>query len=210
MRELGAEIVEHGPDFDEAKLRCEEIAAERKLRYVHSANEPLLIAGVGTMALEIFERLPVPDVILVPIGLGSGVCGAAIVAAELSPGTQIIGVQATGAPAVTESWRSGETITHDAIHTFAEGMATRAPAELTLDIMRRLLSDIVLVTDEELLWAMRWIVADTHNLPEPAGAASVAAAYKLRGQLAGKTVVGILSGGNCDLRLLSELVENRK
>jgi threonine dehydratase len=208
MRALGAEIVEHGRDFDEAKLHCEQLARERGCRYVHSANEPLLIAGVGTMALEIFDRLPSPAVILVPVGLGSGVCGTAIVAAALNPATKVIGVQSTGAPAVAESWRSGRLVANDTIHTFAEGLATRVPAELTLDIMRRLAHDVVLVSDDDLREAMRWIVRDTHNLPEPAGAATVAAAWKLRERLAGKTVVGILSGGNCDVRLLGELMEN--
>jgi threonine dehydratase len=205
IRALGATIVEHGRDFDEAKLHCEQLAAERGLRYVHSANEPLLIAGVGTMALEVFDVLPSPDVLLVPIGLGSGVCGSAIVAAALSPQTRVIGVQATGASAVAESWRQGRTIANERVETFAEGLATRAPAELTLAIMRRLMHDVVLVTDDELRQAMRWIISDTHNLPEPAGAASTAAAWKLREQLAGQTVVGILSGGNCDTRLLGEL-----
>ncbi|MEQ8788251.1 MAG: threonine dehydratase [Pirellulaceae bacterium] len=205
IRSLGAEIIEHGRDFDEAKQHCEQLAVEKNLRYVHSANEPLLIAGVGTMALEIFDVVASPDVLLVPIGLGSGVCGAAIVAASVSPKTRVIGVQSTGASAVAQSWRQGKTIASERIDTFAEGLATRAPAELTLDIMRRLMHDVVLVTDDELREAMRWIIADTHNLPEPAGAASTAAAWKLREPLAGRTVVGVLSGGNCDTRLLREL-----
>ena len=205
MGALGAELIEHGRDFDEAKQHCESLVDRHGYRYVHSANEPLLIAGVGTMALEVFEELAEVDVMLVPIGLGSGVCGSAIVAAALSPGTQVIGVQAAGAPAVTESWRGSETVSHDAIATFAEGLATRVPAEMTLAIMRRLVHDIVLVSDDEIRQAMRWIIADTHNLPEPAGAATTAAAWKLRDRLAGKTVVGILSGGNCDVRLLAEL-----
>lgn len=205
IRALGADLVEHGRDFDDAKAHCEELVEEHGYRYVHSANEPLLIAGVGTMALEIFDVLPRPDVLLVPIGLGSGICGTALVAATRSPSTRVIGVQSTGAPAVTESWRKGSNISKKSVNTFAEGLATRSPAEMTMDIMRRYVSDIVLVTDDEIREAMRFILEATHNLPEPAGAASTAAAWKLHDQLDGKTVVGILSGGNCNPKLLAEL-----
>ncbi|MDE0510491.1 MAG: threonine dehydratase [Gammaproteobacteria bacterium] len=205
MRALGAELVEHGKDFDEAKGYCEKLTQERGLRYVHSANEPMLIAGVGTMADEVFDREPAPDVIIVPIGLGSGICGTAVVAAERNPSTQVIGVQSAGAPAVTESYKTGKIVQYDSLDTIAEGLATRVPAEMTLDIMRRLVSDIVLVTDEEIKQAMAWLLETTHNLAEPAGAAATAAAWKLRDRFKGKTVAGILSGGNCDLRLLAEV-----
>ena len=210
MNGLGVELIEHGKDFDEAKQHCERFAKEHGYRYVHSANEPHLIAGVGTMALEIFDDLPDPDVLLVPIGLGSGICGNAIVAAERYPKTKVIGVQSVGASAVAESWKSGSLVTHDSIDTFAEGLATRSPAALTLEIMRRFVSDIVLVTDEEIRAAMCWILEASHNLPEPAGAATTAAVWKLRRNLSGKKVVGILSGGNCDLRLLPELLSERR
>ena len=205
MRALGAELLEHGKDFDDAKIYCERLTEEKGLRYVHSANEPVLIAGVGTMADEIFDREPAPDVVFVPIGLGSGICGTAIVAAERNPGTQVIGVQSTGAPAVTESFKTGRNVEYDSLDTIAEGLATRAPADMTLDIMRRLVSDIVLVTDDEIRQAMAWLLETTHNLAEPSGAAATAAAWKLRDQLKGKTAVGILSGGNCNLQLLAEV-----
>ena len=205
MRALGAELVEHGKDFDEAKTHCERLTQEKGLRYVHSAEEPILIAGVGTMADEIFDQEPAPDVLIVPIGLGSGICGTAIVAAERNPGTQVIGVQSAGAPAVTESFKTGRNVEYDSLETIAEGLATRVPADMTLDIMRRLVSDIVLVTDEELKQAMAWLLETTHNLAEPSGAAATAAAWKLRDKLKGKTAVGILSGGNCNLQLLAEV-----
>src|SRR5262249_46763708 len=148
MRALGAEIVEHGRDFDEARVHCEELAGREGLRYVHSANEPDLIAGVGTCALEIFDELQAPDVILVPVGLGSGISGAALVAAARSPRTRVIGVQSELAPAVTLSWRAGRPVETGTPRTFAEGMATRVPAALTLEIMRRLVHEMVLVSDE--------------------------------------------------------------
>src|SRR5207302_6183676 len=114
----------------------------------HSANEPDLIAGVGTYGLEIFDDLPDPDVVLVPVGLGSGICGTALVAAARRPQTQVIGVQSELAPAVTLSWRAGRPVETDTPTTFAEGMATRVPASLTLALMRRLVHDMVLVGDE--------------------------------------------------------------
>lgn len=206
MRSLGAELIEHGHDFDEARVHCESICRQEGLRYVHSANEPDLIAGVGTYALEIFDELPQPDVILVPVGLGSGICGTALVAAARNAATRVIGVQSELAPAVTLSWRQGRPIETDTPGTFAEGMATRMPAEMTLAIMRRYVHDMVLVSDDELRESIRVLLRLTHNLAEGAGAASTAAAFRLREQLAGKTVVGVLSGGNLDLRELARIV----
>ncbi len=206
MRALGAELIEHGRDFDEAREHCEVVARQQGLRYVHSANEPDLIAGVGTYALEIFDALPEPDVILVPVGLGSGICGTALVAAARRPATRVIGVQAEGAPAVTLSWRQGRPIQTPDVQTFAEGMATRVSATMTLEIMRRHIHDMVLLGEEPLRAAVRLLLRVTHNLAEGAGAASTAAAWQMREQLAGKTVVGVLSGGNLDLRELGRIL----
>jgi threonine dehydratase len=199
IRQLGAELLEHGRDFDEARDFLERELVPRGGRYVHSANEPLLIAGVGTLAVEIFEDLPEPDVIFVPIGLGSGVCGTAIVARAVRPDTQVIGVQAAGAAAVVRSWQTGAWHTTDRAATWAEGMATRRPAEMTLEIMRALLDDALLVDDDELRQACYWILKHAHHLAEGAGAATLAAAYKHRERFADQTVVGVLSGGNLDL-----------
>jgi threonine dehydratase len=207
MRALGAEVIEHGRDFDEARVYCESIRDREGLRYVHSANEPDLIAGVGTYALEVFDELPDPDVILVPVGLGSGICGTALVAAARRPQTQVVGVQSELAPAVTLSWRAGAPVETGTPETFAEGMATRVPAEMTLEIMRRHVHDMVLVSDAELRRGVRLLLRLTHNLAEGAGAASTAAALRLRERLAGKTVVGVLSGGNLDLRQLRAILD---
>lgn len=207
MKGLGANLVEHGEDFDEARSYVEEELAKREgMRYVHSANEPMLIAGVGTMAYEIFEDLPEPDVILVPIGLGSGVCGTCIVAKHIRPQTEVIGIQAEGAPSVVATWKSGQWTTADAVDTFAEGIATRVPAEMTMDIMRHLMDDAVLVSDNEMRCAVWYILAHTHNLPEASGAASLAAALRYRERFQGKKVVGILSGGNLDLSQLGRIL----
>jgi threonine dehydratase len=206
MRALGAELIEHGRDYDEAREHCETIREREGLRYIHSANEPDLIAGVGTFALEIFDDLPNPDVILTAVGLGSGICGAALVAAARRPATNVIGVQSEGAPSVTLSWRAGKSIETGTPQTFAEGVATRRPAEMTLEIMRQLVYDMVLVTDDELREGIRLLLRATHNLAEGAGAASTAAAFRLREQLAGKTVVGVVTGGNLDLRELGRIL----
>jgi threonine dehydratase len=206
IRALGAELIEHGADYDEARDHCEAIRHEQGLRYVHSANEPDLIAGVGTCALEVFDDLADPDFLLVPVGLGSGISGACLVAAARRPATQIIGVQSEGAPAVTLSWRQGRPVSTETMRTFAEGMATRRPAEMTLEIMRRHVAEMVLVSDEELRAAIGLLLRHTHNLAEGAGAAATAAAWRLRERLAGKTVVGVLSGGNLDLRELGRIL----
>lgn len=206
MRSLGAELIEHGRDFDDAREHCEIVTRQQGLRYVHSANEPHLIAGVGTYALEIFDELPEPDVLLVPVGLGSGICGTCLVAAARRLQAQVIGVQSELAPAVTLSWRAKKPIETDVPTTFAEGMATRVPASMTLDIMNRHVHDMVLVGDDALRDAIRILLRVTHNLAEGAGAAALAAALAMRERLAGKTVVGILSGGNLDLRELAAIV----
>jgi threonine dehydratase len=207
IRALGAELVEHGRDYDDARVHCEALRHREGLRYVHSANEPDLVAGVGTYALEIFDELPDPDVLLVPVGLGSGISGSSLVAAARSPRTRVIGVQAELAPAVTLSWRAGRPVETDTPRTFAEGMATRVPADMTLELMRRLVSDMVLVSEAALREAVRLLLRVTHNLAEGAGAATTAAARQLRDSLAGKTVVGVLSGGNLDVRELPRILE---
>ena len=196
MRAFGATVVEQGKDFDEAREWVEHEAPIRGLRYVHSANEPLLIAGVGTYALEIFEDIADPDVILVPIGGGSGACGCCIVRTGLGRKTRVIGVQAAEADAFTRSWRGPERVSAERTATFAEGLATRFSFDLTFGILKRELDDIVTLTEFELEEGVRLALRATHNLAEGAGAASLAAAMKLRDQLQGKKVVAVMSGGN--------------
>jgi threonine dehydratase len=206
IRLFGAELIEHGRDFDEARDYVEKVLAPRGGRYVHSANEPKLIAGVGSMAVEIFDALPEPDAIFVPIGLGSGVCGTGIVARARGPRTKVIGVQAEGANAVSQSWRTGQWQETPEAATWAEGVATRRPAALTLELMRTVLDDVVLVSDDELRRACRLILEHTHNIAEGAGAAAMAAALKTRERWSGRTVVGIISGGNLNLSQLPEIL----
>ncbi|MBI4345728.1 MAG: pyridoxal-phosphate dependent enzyme, partial [Elusimicrobia bacterium] len=196
MRALGATIVEHGDDYDEAREDCERRAADEGTRYVHSGNEPYLIAGVATAALEVLEAWPDVDVLIVPVGGGSGASGASIVAKASDRRIEVIGVQSEGAPSAYLSWRERRVVTQDAVRTFAEGLATRTPFELPQRILRDLLDDFVLVTDDDLRRAMRALLVEAHIVAEGAGAASTAAAWKLRARLRGKRLALWVSGAN--------------
>jgi threonine dehydratase len=206
MRAYGAELIEHGRDFDEARERVEQLQQERGLRYIHSANEPLLIAGVGTYALEIFEEQPDVEVILVPIGGGSGACGCGIVRSGVGSRAKVIGVQAERADAFARSWRSGSRVTGEKADTFAEGMATRVTFDLPFGILKHELDDVVTLTEDELAEGVRLALRATHNLAEGAGAASLIAALKLRDRLEGKKVVCVMSGGNLDRATLTRIL----
>jgi len=206
MRAYGAEVIEHGRDFDEAREEVERLQHERGLRYVHSANEPLLIAGVGTYALEIFEALPDADVIVVPIGGGSGACGCSLVRTGIGSRAKVIGVQADRADAFTRSWKGPERVVGDSANTFAEGMATRVTFDLPFGILKRELDDIVTLSEDELAEGVRLALRTTHNLAEGAGGASLIAAKKLRDRFAGRKVVCVMSGGNIDQSTLRRIL----
>ena len=206
MRAFGATVEEHGQDFDEARERVEALAAERGLRYVHSANEPLLIAGVGTYALEVFEEIAEPDVVFVPIGGGSGASGLVTVRDGLGARTAIVGVQAARADAFARSWRGPARVVGERADTFAEGLATRVTFDLTFGILQRGLADVVTLDEEELAEGVRLALRATHNLAEGAGAATLVAAFKQRAALAGKTVVCVMSGGNLDTATLRRIL----
>lgn len=205
MQDLGAEVLFHGADFDAARVHCETLASREKLRYVHSANEPLLIAGVATIALEILEDAPEVTTIIVPVGGGSGASAACLVAKTLNPQIRVIGVQAERAPAAYKSWRAHELL-EDSMETAAEGLATRTAFELTQRILWQHLDDFVLVSENEMLGAIALYVEKAHTLSEAAGAASLAAALKLRESLAGQTVALVLSGGNITIEQLRTAV----
>ena len=199
MRRLGAEVVLRGRDFDEAREWAEERARLDGYRYVHPANEPLLIAGVATVSLEVMEALPQVDVIIVPIGGGSGASGHCLVAKRISPQVKVIGVQAEKAPSVYLSWKAGRKVETPEAGTWAEGLMTRVPFDLTLGIIREHIDDIVLVSEEEMRQGVRFLLEAAHQLAEAAGAAPVAAARKLKERLRGQTVVLIVSGCNITL-----------
>ena len=206
MRALGADVVEYGRDFDEARERVEELAPREGWRYVHSANEPQLIAGVGTYALEIFEDLPDADYIFVPVGGGSGAAGCCIVRNGRGSGAKVIGVQAAGADAFARSWRGPTRVTSDRAETFADGIATRRTYDLTFSILKRSLDEVVTLEEEELREGVRVALRLTHNLAEPAGAATLAAARQYGSMLAGKKVVCVMTGGNIDAKTLRDVM----
>jgi threonine dehydratase len=204
MRALGAEVVFWGRDFDEAREHCEKQATEHGYRYIHSGNEPALIAGVATYTLEILETRPATEVIVVPVGGGSGAAGACVVAKAVRPSVQVIGVQSDAAPAAYRSWQAGALV-EDTTSTFAEGLATRSAFELPQRILRELLDDFVLVSEDALRSATRLMIEKTRNLVEPAGAAALAAVLSTPGRFAERTVAIVCSGGNISPAQLTAL-----
>lgn len=189
MQGMGAEVIFHGANYDQSKLHCEMLAQEHGYRYIHSGNEPLLIAGVATEALEMLEEEPELEVIVVPIGGGTGAAGVSIVAQAVNPHIQVIGVQSEASRAAYESWRQ-KRIVEAPNRTFAEGLATGVAFELPQKIMQ----------------AMVWMIERAHTLAEGAGAASLAAAYRMRDRLKGKKVGLICSGGNTSLDHLKRVL----
>jgi threonine dehydratase len=198
MTGMGTEVIVHGADFDAARLHCERLAHDQGYRYIHSGDEPLLIAGVGTQTLEMLEDEPELEVIIVPIGGGSGAAGACLVAKAINPAIQVIGVQAAASPAAYHSWQQ-RTLTCASNATFAEGLATGSGFAMPQAILCEQLDDFVLVEDDAILQAMVWMLERAHTLAEAAGAAALAAAYQLRERLAGRRVGLVCSGGNSSL-----------
>jgi threonine dehydratase len=207
MQGMGSEVIQYGATYDEAKLHCEELAREHGYRYIHSGDEPLLIAGVATATLEMLEDEPGLDVIIVPIGGGSGAAGACIVADTISPTTRIIGVQSELSPSAYESWRQ-QRLVPAANRTFAEGLATGTAFELPQTILWERLDDFILVSDAEIQQAMVWMIERAHTLAEAAGAATLAAAYHLRDGLRGKKIGIVCSGGNTSLEHLKRALSS--
>ncbi len=203
MRGMGAEVLHYGANYDEARQHCEMLAQRDGLRYIHSGNEPLLIAGVGTYALEMLEDEPNLQTIFVPIGGGSGAAGACLTAKTLNPSIRVIGVQAEASPAAYESWRQHRLVTAPN-RTFAEGLATGTAFQLPQEVLWSSLDDFLLVSDAEIQRAMIWMLEHAHSLTEGAGAAALAGAYRMREQLQGQRVGVVCSGGNSSLRHLQQ------
>lgn len=206
VRDLGAEVITHGGYYEEAREYAEKLASEKGYLYVHGINEPLLYEGVGTMHLEIIEEQPDIDVVINPIGGGSGACGACIVYKSVDPRIKVIGVQAEGAPALYQSWKSGTIVSTGGVKTAAEGLAAGQAYELPLRILRERLDDMVLVSDDEMKQAVRNILYATGQVAELAGAASTAAALKIKDKLNGKKVALLLTGGNIERDQLLQIL----
>ena len=208
METLGARVVHHGADFDEAREWAEERAAEEGHRYVHSANEPKLVAGVGTAGLEVVEDCPDVDYVFCPVGGGSGAAGYCLTAGRLTD-AEVVGVQSAAAPAAYEAWRDGHLDAHGSMETFAGGLATRVPFALPVEVLAGEdgLSDFVLVEDADIEAAMGRLLAEEHVLVEAAGAASVAGLEAYAEEVESRTVVCQLSGRNVAAADLGGLVE---
>jgi threonine dehydratase len=207
IKDLGAEVIFHGSYYEEAREYAEKLASERRFLHVHGINEPLLYEGVGTMHLEIFEELPDVDTVINPIGGGSGASAACIVYKSLNPRIKVIGVQAEGAPAFYRSWKKGVITSTDGVETAAEGLATSRAYELPLRILREKLNDMVLVSDQEMKQAVKAVFHATGQVAELSGAASTAAAFKIKEQLAGSKVVLLVTGGNIEPEQLARILQ---
>jgi len=206
MRALGAEVRRHGADFDEAREHVERLASEEGYRYVHSANEPALLAGVGTAGLEVVEALPGVDIVFCPVGGGSSASGYCLSVGSLLD-ADVVGVQAEGAPAVYRAWAEGTLAAHDRMDTFAEGVATRVPFAVTTEVLRDGLADFRLVSDEAIREAVARMYVDEHIVMEGACGTAVAAALAAGDDLAGRTVVLPVSGRNIDAETHREILE---
>jgi threonine dehydratase len=200
MRAFGAELVEHGEDFQAAKEEAERRAQFAGLHVVPSFHRDLVL-GVATYALELFRTAPDIDILYVPIGQGSGISGCIMARDLLGLKTEIVGVQSTEAPSYALSLAAGQIVPTETSNTRADGMATRIPDPDAFALIRKGVSRIVQVTDDEIGHAIRAYWTDTHNLAEGAGAAPLAAALQEKDRLAGKRVGLILSGGNIDFDL---------
>jgi threonine dehydratase len=197
MRAFGAELIEHGADFEAARLYAAQLAAERQLEMVPSFHRDLVV-GVATYALELFRAAPALTSVYAPIGMGSGICGLILVRDLLGLTTEIVGVVAQNAPAYALSFAAGRVVTTPTAETFADGVACRVPSDEAFEIIRRGAARIVQVSEAEIATAMRAYYTDTHNLAEGAGAAALSALLQEHTRQAGKRVAVILSGGNID------------
>ncbi len=205
MRALGADLIEHGTDFQAAREEAMRLAEAGGLHMVPSFHRDL-VCGVASYALELLAERPDLDVLYVPIGQGSGICGCIAARDALGLKTEIVGVQAAGAPAYALSFGAGRAVATTSADTFADGMATRAPDAEAVAVIAQGASRVVLVSDDEIAEAIRAYWTDTHNLAEGAGGAPLAAAMKERARLAGRKVGLVLSGGNIDFGLFQRRV----
>lgn len=205
MRAFGANLVEHGEDFQSAREEAERRAKLDGLEFVPSFH-PDIVMGVATFALELLRKAPDLDVLYVPIGQGSGICGCILTRDLLGLSTEIVGVQSTEAPSYALSFAAGAVVRTNSSNTLADGLATRVPDADALAILRKGASRIIQVTDDEIAAAIRAYWTDTHNLAEGAGAAALAAALQDKAKLRGKRVGLILSGGNIDFDLFNRWI----
>ncbi len=205
MRALGAELVEHGEDFQAAREHAAKLAAERGWPMLPSFH-PDLVAGVASYALELFDAVADIDTVYVPIGLGSGACGVIAARDALGLATEVVGVTSSHAPAYALSLASGRAQSHAVTTALADGMAVRTPDPEALAMLGRGLARVVQVTDAEVAQAMVRLYEASHQVAEGAGAAALAAATQERARLAGRRSAVVLSGGNVDRALFAQVL----
>ncbi|MBV6520756.1 MAG: L-threonine dehydratase catabolic TdcB [Gemmatimonadaceae bacterium] len=198
MTALGARLIEDGRDYDDAVLVAERIVREESATIAHSTNDRTVVAGAGTLTLELIGQCRSLDAMVLAVGGGSQAVGAMTVLRALRPGTPVYAVQAEGASAAHDGVRAGHPVSYPSCNTFADGLATRSTYDLTFPALLDGLADFITVTDAEIAHAMRVLLRTTHSLVEPAGAAGLAGLLRLRETLAGKTVSIVLSGANVD------------
>ena len=202
MRNLGAEIVFWGDDFEAANDKALELEREKGFVYFHAANDPKIISGHGTVGLEMLEQQPDLDVLVVPVGAGGLISGVSLAAKSVKPDIEVIGVQAKNVSPYYRSRQEGRLVQFETADTFAEGLACRFPTVLPYRMIGRLVDDLIVVTEEEMRRAVVLLLEKTHNLAEGAGAAGTAGVIELQERLAGKKVGTILSGGNLNRHAL--------
>jgi threonine dehydratase len=198
VRALGARLVEEGHDYDESVASAERLVREEGLHLVHSTNDPTVVAGAGTLTLEMLEEEPGIEALVFSVGGGSQAVGGLTVARARRPGLPVYAVQAAGASAIHDAWHLGRPVSKPSADTFADGLATRNTYPFTFGALREGLAGFVTATDAEIAEAVRLLLSTTHTLVEGAGAAGLAGLLKLRDALAGKTVGIVLSGANID------------
>jgi threonine dehydratase len=197
MRALGVELIERGHDFQSAAEAADAIAEERGWHRMPSFH-PILVAGVGTYALELLRAVQGIDTIYVPIGLGSGICGVLAAREALGHTTKVVGVVSALAPAYARSFAAGRAVTHGVSTRIADGLACSTPDEVALELINRGVERIVEVSDDEVEAAMCALFSDTHNVAEGAGAAALAALKQECSAMRGKRVAIVMTGGNVD------------
>jgi len=202
MRNLGAEVVHWGEDFEEANEKALELEQEKGYIYFHAANDPWIIAGHGTAGLEMLEQVPDLEALVVPVGAGGLISGVSLAAKTLNPEIEVIGVQAKNVAPYVQSRIEGHLVNAESAKTFAEGLACRFPTDLPFRLISRLVDDLIVASEEEMRRAIVLLLEKTHNLAEGAGAAATAGVVKLHERLAGKKVGTILSGGNLNRHTL--------
>jgi threonine dehydratase len=206
-KSYGADVVLEGVTYDDSAEAAKIYAEEKKMSFVHAFNDNLVIAGQGTIGIEIFESLPEVDAIVVPIGGGGLICGIALALKTLKPKVKVFGVEAEGAQSMKKSLEENKIVPLKTINTIADGIAVKTPKEITFELAKKYVDDVFTVNDEEIANALYLLLQRAKLVVEPAGAVALAAILSKKVNFPGKNVVAVLSGGNVNLSLLTQIIE---